>query len=89
MFCLKMNLILRFLDYKRLRGLFRSSFQIYFTNLHPVCHWDKAMCRVIYNIWEVCQMFSCTQQFNDRICPYQRGRAYLLLTDFRISGKTN
>ena len=75
------------LDYKRLRWLFRTQFQISFTNAHPLCLWDKAMCRIIYLVWELCQMFSITQQYNGRFCPYQKGRAYLLVTDFRISRK--
>lgn len=66
--------------------MFRANFQIAFTNLHPACHWDKAMCKIIYNLWEICQMFSAAQEFNGRFCPYQKGRAHLQLNDFRISG---
>ena len=78
------------LDYHRLNWLFRTSFQISFTNLHPLCRWDKAMCRLIYLIWEFCQMFSIAQQYNGRFTVgpnYQKGRAHLLVTDFRVTGK--
>ena len=48
------------------------------------------MCRLIYLIWEFCQMFSIAQQYNGRFTVgpnYQKGRAHLLVTDFRVTGK--
>ena len=47
------------------------------------------MCRLIYLIWEFCQMFSIAQVYTGRFCPYQKGRVYLLVTDFRVTGEQN
>ena len=85
---MKINKILKFyyLVYKRLRENFKRSTQFQFT-LIPNCKWDLAMVRTLYMLWELAQMFSCTQVFNDHFTTSIRGRNYLTLLDFRVTGK--
>ena len=74
------------LDYERLRDLFKSQFQIFFTNLHETCKWDFAMVKLIYTIWEVCQMHGCAISWNGVFGQYSRNRCFFTVMDFRVSG---
>lgn len=64
--------------------MFKSQFQIQFTNLNS--KWDDDMARIIYLIWETCQMFGICQWPNGKYGQVTRGRNHLMVLDFRISG---
>lgn len=66
--------------------MFKSQFQISFTNLHSDCKWDFAMVRVIYHIWEICQMHGCCQWPNGKYGHYTQKRNHYTVQDFRVSG---
>ena len=45
------------------------------------------MVRVIYHIWEICQMHGCCQWPNGKYGYITRNRNHFTVRDFRVSGK--
>ena len=80
---------LYFLDYQYHRDHFKETLEIRFTHFNDSLY-DSNVARLIFYLWELCQTYSCAMPYNGIFLSDQKyGRNHFVLTDFRLTSKSN